>query len=81
MGNKILDYVEQRLGEKVNFFINIDIREGSYPVELINSSSDKFSICSFIIPNMKDTIAFNGCWLGIPKVSKITFQERGQGKI
>ena len=29
MWDKILDYVEQRLGEEVNFFINIDIREGS----------------------------------------------------
>ena len=44
MGNKILDHVEQRLGEKVNLFIHIDIREGSYQVELINSSSGKFSI-------------------------------------
>ena len=29
MWNEILDYVEQRLGEKVNIFINIDIWEGS----------------------------------------------------
>ena len=29
MWNKILDYVEQRLGEKVNFFMKTDIREGS----------------------------------------------------
>ena len=28
MWNKILDYVEQGLGEEVNFFINIDTREG-----------------------------------------------------
>ena len=28
MWNRIMDYVKQRSGEKVNFFINIDIREG-----------------------------------------------------
>ena len=50
MWNEILDYVAQRfIGEKVNFLIYI--REGSSPVKLINSPSDKFSICFFIIPN------------------------------
>ena len=48
MWNEILDYVEQLfIGEKVNFFIYI--REGSSPVKRINSPSDKFSNCFFII--------------------------------
>ena len=48
MCNQILDYAEQRLGEKVNFFyIDIDIRESSYSVKRINSPSNNLSVWSF----------------------------------
>ena len=44
-----MDYGDQRLTKEIN--IKVDIREGPEPIKLINSTSDKFNICSFIIPN------------------------------
>ena len=42
MCNKMLDYVEQHLGEEVNFFINTDIGEGFHNAkQFFHKAEDK----------------------------------------
>lgn len=51
MQNIVIENVEDGVAEKRNFLVNISVRKSLFPVEIVNRSFRKMSICFFTVPN------------------------------